>query len=243
MSGAVSLRLFRSLLALMLCAIGTVMAGCAVNAPPPPHTAAPPQATAEPSLVDVPIHVSLSGALAQLEQQVPTQFNSDGYPDFPDDYRWHVQRDPFRFALGGPNVTVSDQLGYSAGYQKCAWFICAELASCGENEPLRRIDIGYRTAITFNTDYTIGSSTAVDHVTPIDRCDVTIFNIDITGRVAGAVGGVMDRTRVPSTTAYEMRRGRCLRGSRHFGAGWKRRSRLGPGFGSAWCRNRYVHLR
>jgi uncharacterized protein DUF4403 len=186
-----------------------LLAGCRDNVRiPPPGTgaAARPVPQPEPSTVNIPITVDLSSVAQQVEAGVPHGQNRE------DDWRplgkyavvgtvyvkemW--ERDPLRLQIHGDHADVAAHVRYRARIAAhpcvpvagCRW---VQLASCGVDGPMPTLDIGLRTVLLWNRDWTVNPQTRARPVDPGIRCRLTEANIDVTDRVATLVQGLMDR--------------------------------------------------
>ncbi|HET7465018.1 MAG TPA: DUF4403 family protein [Longimicrobium sp.] len=201
----------RALFALIALLLATA-AGCGrdnVDVPPPERGGASrPVPDPEPSVVNLPVTVSLAQVAAQVENKVPRGQNKE------DEWQpigkfavvgtvyvkemW--ERDPLKLNIHDDHVDVSARVRYRARLAAhpcvpvagCRW---VQLGSCGTDEsgPMPSMDVGLRTALVFHRDWTVAPKTRPFPVEPGVRCKLTEANIDVTERVQALVQGVLDR--------------------------------------------------
>jgi hypothetical protein len=143
------------------------------------------------SNIVVPIKINLSPYLKETENSIPKkitgkQENCDGVS-----FSYTFFRDPIQF--NGNNNTLSFEVDgkYALKLNYCPQ--CTDLfdskgncvvpriyASCGVNEPLRKITVGYKTQLSISPDYQIKSKTDLQKVETTDPCEITVFNYDAT---------------------------------------------------------------
>ncbi|HEX8905825.1 MAG TPA: DUF4403 family protein [Longimicrobiaceae bacterium] len=185
-----------------------LLAGCRDNVRiPPPGTgaAARPVPAPEPSTVNIPVSVDLSSIAQQVEDKVPRGQNRE------DEWRplgkfavvgtvyvkemW--ERDPLQLSIGGDRLDVSAHVRYRARIAAhpcvpvagCRW---VQLGSCGVDGPMPTLDVGLRTVLAWNRDWTVTPRTRARPVDPGIRCRLTEANIDVTDRVRELVQRLMD---------------------------------------------------
>jgi len=201
-----TLRVVSGLIALLLAAA----AGCGrdnVQVPPPERgTAVRPVPDPEPSVVNLPVTVSLAQVAAQVEDKVPHGQNKE------DEWQpignfavvgtvyvkemW--ERDPLKLNIHDDHVDVSAHVRYRARLAAhpcvplagCRW---VELGSCGTHSQMPTMDIGLRTTLSYSRDWTVVAKTRPFPVQPGVRCRLTEAKIDVTERVQKLVQDVLDR--------------------------------------------------
>jgi hypothetical protein len=145
------------------------------------------------SVVHIPVTVDLSRQLQEAEQNVAKTYSGKDEPCEGIRYAYNFNRMPFQFAGSGDKLNISFRGSYQMTMSYCA--VCAFgrcvvpriTASCGINEPLRRLDIGYSTSFRLKPDYVLESSTALTKLEAIDPCNITFLQLDITDRLTGIV--------------------------------------------------------
>jgi hypothetical protein len=147
------------------------------------------------SNVEVPITVDLKNYFTQAENSVPNKYADNQQPCQGLRYAYTFTRSPF--TITGSNNVVNlkfmGSYGFTASYcAKCSdilgrgpqCLVPALSAQCGVGEPLRRMEIAYRSTINVLPDYRLSSKTILFPApNPIDRCNVMMGNIDVTNRL------------------------------------------------------------
>lgn len=150
------------------------------------------------SEIDIPIKIATRSLLAKAETMVPKEFTSDKWPDYTQSscdfrYKYRFVRSALTFGL----VNNQAAIGFGGNYQIAgSKAICAfdkpvspwVSGSCGfGNEPLRKVNIALNSAISFLPSYKIKSTTKLTQLTALDKCQVTLFNNDMTGQVMDSI--------------------------------------------------------
>ena len=176
--------------------------GCAhtLQIPQPPRggpgAVLPPLPSAS---IELPLRADIRGTLHSLEQLVPSVFDTDGRFQMigptPVGVRYRVQRAPFRFEPREGAVHVETTLAITA--EACLGaplglpipFLpsCQVIASCGINEAPRQVIVSADTTIRLDPSWHIVSQTVPG--TPVfrDRCELTMFHVDVTDFAADFV--------------------------------------------------------
>ena len=150
------------------------------------------------SEIDIPIKIYTRPLLTRAETMVPKEFTSDKWPDYTQsscDFRYK-----YRFVRGGLTFgLVNNQvaIGFGGNYQiaggRC---VCAfdkpvspwVSGSCGfGNEPLRKVNISLASMVSFLPTYKVKTTTVLNNLTPLDKCQVTLFNTDMTAEVMDSI--------------------------------------------------------
>lgn len=157
-----------------------------------------PSAQQPKSEIDIPISAELGSYIQQAETSVPNEYSGNEQPCQGLRYAFMFRRSPFNINGSGNNVDLGFQGQYWIDLTYCAKCLFNNCvvpkvgASCGVGEPLRRIDIGYRSTLTVLPNYRLSSSTSLTMLNPVDRCTVTILNIDATDRLINMVRGPLN---------------------------------------------------
>ena len=150
------------------------------------------------SELDIPVRLAAAPVLARAEQLVPTEFTSDTWPDFMHpscDFRYK-----YRFVRTSLQITcVNNIIGirFGGNYQvsgsKC---LCTAgipvtpwiSGNCGFlPQPLRKVNMTLSTSLQFLPNYQLHTSTAINKIQPIDKCEVSVFSSDITQMVMDSI--------------------------------------------------------
>lgn len=179
-----------------------LLLGCAhtlrVPQPPPagPGAALPPLPAAS---IELPLRADIRGTLRSLESLVPEVFDTSGRFQMvgptPVGVRYRVQRAPFRFEPRGTAVHVETTLAITA--EACLGaplglpipFLpsCQVVASCGINEAPRQVVVSADTTIRLDPSWRIVSETVPAAPVFRDRCELTMFHVDVTNFAADFV--------------------------------------------------------
>jgi len=147
------------------------------------------------SNIEVPVTAELKNYFVQAENSVPNKYSDNQQPCGGLRYSYTFTRSPF--TITGANNVVNLKFigayGFTAAYcAKCAvlpslgqqCIVPVLSAQCGVGEPLRRMEISYRSVINIMPDYHVQSKTTLFPAPkPIDRCNVLLGNIDVTDRL------------------------------------------------------------
>ncbi len=147
------------------------------------------------SNIEVPVTVDLKSYFTQAEHSVPNKYSDNQQPCEGLRYNYTFTRTPF-IITGSNNVVnlkFTGSYGFTASYcAKCTTLLGSGAqcvvpvvsAQCGVGEPLRRMEISYRSTINVMPDYHLRSKTILYPAPkPIDRCNVFMGNIDVTDRL------------------------------------------------------------
>ncbi|HYJ38321.1 MAG TPA: DUF4403 family protein [Chitinophagaceae bacterium] len=136
--------------------------------------------------------------MSRMEIMVPKEFTSDNWPDYTQSscdfrYKYKFIRTPIRFSIinnqasiaFGGNYQIAGSRSVCAFGQTVAPWISG---SCGfGNEPLRRVNINMNSWVNFLADYKIRTRTEMTQLIPIDKCQVTLLNTDMTTEVMDSI--------------------------------------------------------
>ncbi len=157
-----------------------------------------------PSNLNVPITYDLSPVIEALEGVVPWTYGDlEERHEVESNDRIEVafalQRSPFKARLEGDVAHVSTVITYKGQ----GWYDVSLLpevgASCGmedDNEQPPRAVVALSAQMSLDDDWGLVGVAAVDRVVPAspeerDRCEVTVFDIDVTEEVLGAANGLI----------------------------------------------------
>jgi hypothetical protein len=162
---------------------------------PAVNTADVPKIVQPTSNIEIPVTIELKKYFLQAENAVPSVYSDSKKQVEGLSYTYTFKRTPF--AITGSDNTVSMKLigsyGISASY--CAksidfgsgtrCLVPVVSASCGmENEPLRRMEINFKSVISVKPDYSLASKTGLwPPPRAIDKCNISILKIDVTDKL------------------------------------------------------------
>jgi len=152
-----------------------------VNAAPVKGYAAAPT----PSVVEVPIRISLDRLFEVAERQVPQQSGSwphwsrsGGFPA-----RFRAWRGPLSITVQGEELLIQAHVRYYLQARKKIMGMTMQ-SSCGINERPRQAVIGVRVRLDIGPDWTVWPQFLVMPTRFLDACEMTFANIDVTPMVA-----------------------------------------------------------
>jgi hypothetical protein len=148
--------------------------------------------------IDIPIKVYMPPLMARMELMVPKEFTSDKWPDYFQSscdfrYKYKFIRTPIQFTIANSQATISFGGNYQIAGSRSICAFGQTVApwisgSCGfGNEPLRKVKISMATWISFLPDYKVRTRTQLTQLVPIDKCQVTLLNTDMTGEVMDSI--------------------------------------------------------
>lgn len=146
------------------------------------------------STIHVPIEINLKNYLVEAEKQTPKKFEDEKQECEGISFWYKLERNPLAFD-GKENQLFLDLSGkYSIKINYCPK--CTGLfsdkencivprlyASCGVNEPMRRIQVSTATTLSVNKDYKIDANTTLKNIVTDDKCEITVFKYDATKKL------------------------------------------------------------
>lgn len=163
-----------------------------------------------PTVVDLPLLVDLSTAVAMMEEGLPRRLgNVDRRLQVPGKdrsaYAYAIRRSPFDVKVKGDTI----QIGTTIHYQARAWYnppIGPEIGgSCGisGDEPRARVVISFHPEL--NRQWQLVTKPRLSYLgaltdTERDQCEVSFLNLDVTGKVLDAARGAL-RASLPRLAA------------------------------------------
>ena len=156
------------------------------------------------STLDIPLTYDLSPVVAALERAVPKKFGNINERKQLSNKRMRIAfeavRDPFKVSLDGQTAHLTAIIHYQGKGWYDAPFAPEVSGSCGIDQPRPRAKIQISTALRITPEWKLRGRTRIGNVTPYssdrrDECRVTVFNIDVTGRVIEAARGAIDGKR------------------------------------------------
>jgi hypothetical protein len=177
-----------------------------IDAPEPRSTADTDTLPSLPtSTLDIPLTYDLSPVVKALDAAVPTKFGNiaerhavNGQP------RMHVAfeatRDPFRVSLDGQVAHLTAIIHYAGkGWYKPP--VVGEVSgSCGIGGERPRLQIEVTSPLRITQQWQLRGKTRIGTIAPPtttnrDKCRVTVFNINVTGRVTDATREILESKR------------------------------------------------
>jgi hypothetical protein len=136
--------------------------------------------------------------MAKAEKLVPAEFTSDAWPDFlrPScDFRYKYRFVRTSLQVSCVNNLISIRFGgnYQVSGSKC---ICTAgipvtpwiSGRCGFlPQPLRKVNMVLSSSLQFLPDYKVRTTTTINQIQPVDKCEVSVFSSDITQLVMDSI--------------------------------------------------------
>ena len=143
------------------------------------------------SVINIPIQVELKSYFGEADKSVPNTFEGKEENCEGTSYAYVFKREPISFTGKGSDLQFDIDGKYALRMNYCPQ--CTDMfsneghcivprifASCGINEPMRRIAISYTSRFEIQPDYSLRSVTKLKEVKPVDKCEVTVFSFDAT---------------------------------------------------------------
>lgn len=146
------------------------------------------------SVIKVPIKVNLAPYFELTNKEVPTEFSGGEHPCSGTSYDYYFKRKPIEFKGIGKELKFDVDGAYSMKVSYCpeCTFLLSSTGnciiptvsfSCGIGEPLRKMEISFKSEIGVTSDYHLTSKTKLYSVKAISPCKVTMFNYNATETV------------------------------------------------------------
>lgn len=148
----------------------------------------------QPSFISVPIELDLSPYFRQTNDELPSVFKGSEQECEGVSMEYEFHRSPIQFEGKGQELHYSVDGKYTLKLSYCPK--CTEVfnrngnciiprlyASCGLNEPMRKIHVAYKTEIGITDDYSLISKTELQEVKAMSPCKVTVFKYNATERI------------------------------------------------------------
>lgn len=151
-----------------------------------------------PSQINIPIKVYMKPLLSMMDSMTAKEFTNDKWPNYTPSscdfrYKYRFIRSPFSFSCTNNRVTISFRGNYQIagsrticafGKQVSPWVS----GSCGfDNEALRRVDININSLLTLLPNHQLLTTTHLDKLNAIDKCQVTLMSNDMTPQVLDSI--------------------------------------------------------
>lgn len=177
-----------------------ILASCRVIKPEAPSTVKELalQTTSIASNINIPIEIDLNPYFKLAEQTVNTQFEGSDHPCEGLRYYYKFIRSPFNISGIKDMINLSFEGQYQIKGNYCAKCIndrCllpSPTFSCGFDEPMRRISIGYASKINLLPNYRLQSSTSLVKAEATDKCTISFIHVDITNKLMKEIKNQLD---------------------------------------------------
>lgn len=150
------------------------------------------------SYISIPVQIDLRSSLKEVEAMVPKKMHGEQQLCEGVSYAYTVHRSPISFKGSGSEMTYDVKAEYALRLNYCP--ACTELfddegtciiprvyASCGINEAMRKMEIGYTSQISLTENWQFKSVTRLQKVRPLDPCRVTFVQYDATDHLVQEV--------------------------------------------------------
>jgi hypothetical protein len=155
------------------------------------------------STISVPLDIPVGVLADLLEDAVPRSFGtSDSMRTIPRDGRTRVsialERGPFSVQVNGDRARIETTIGYALQVAYAIPAFPDVGGSCGTNGSLRpRLRVAIASPVSIAPDWTLRTRARVEDVRPAsaqprDRCEVTVFGLDVTEEVVSASRSFID---------------------------------------------------
>ena len=156
------------------------------------------------SQIDIPIQINLKPIYALAERNVDTIFTSPNYPDAwvqaacDTRYKYRFRRSPLRMSVKGTTLDLSFTGFYriAGSTRLCTgstvlspW---SPSCTCGEDEPERRVSIGFTSTFTLQPTYLLQTKIIRKEPVAHDKCEVCFWGQDVTNEVLSGLKSELD---------------------------------------------------
>jgi Domain of unknown function (DUF4403) len=150
------------------------------------------------SELDIPVKIAAFPVMAKAESMVPAEFTSESWPDFMHpscDFRYKYRFVRTSLQISCTNNVINIRFGgnYQVSGSKC---LCTAgipvtpwiSGNCGfAPQPLRKVNMALSSYLQFLPDYKVRTTTSINQVQPLDKCEVSVFSSDITKLVMDSI--------------------------------------------------------
>lgn len=154
------------------------------------------------STISIPIKVDLKPYFKETNDAVPTIFKGKEQTCEGVSYAYKFIRDPIKFEGKGKDLVFNVDGKYALNLNYCPQ--CTELfstggncvipriyASCGVDEPMRKMFVSYASEIGVTKDYKLKSTTKLKEVKAKSPCKITVFEYNATEKLEEEVKGAL----------------------------------------------------
>ena len=154
------------------------------------------------SIISVPIKIDLKPYFKETNESVPKVFKGKEQTCEGVSYAYKFIRDPIEFEGKGKDLIFNVDGKYALNLNYCPQ--CTEIfsssgncvipriyASCGVNEPMRKMFVSYASEIGVTKDYKLRSTTKLRKVKAKTPCKITVFDYNATEKLEEEVKGAL----------------------------------------------------
>jgi len=150
------------------------------------------------SSINIPIRIYMKPLLAMMDSANAKEFTSVNWPDYFQSacdfrYKYRFIRSPFSFSCVNNKVTIGFRGYYQIGGSKTVCAFNRQVSpwasgSCGfGDESLRRVDLRIGSQISILSNHQLLTSTKLESIKPIDKCQVTLMATDVTQQIMDSI--------------------------------------------------------
>jgi hypothetical protein len=150
------------------------------------------------SIINIPIKIYMKPLLAMMDSGTAREFTNDKWPNYTQSgcdfrYKYRFVRSPFTFGCVNNKVTIGFRGSYQIAGSKAVCALDKQVSpwvsgSCGfGNEALRRVDLGISSTVTLLPNHQVLTSTKLDKLNALDKCEVTLMQNDMTGEILDSI--------------------------------------------------------
>lgn len=175
-------------------ACGSSRSTTAAPAEAAPRTLAPLPA----SEINIPVKINIRPLLAVLDTMTAKEFTNDQWPAYTQSgcdfrYKYRFVRSPFTLSCINNKIDIGFRGNYQIAGSRC---ICAfdkqispwASGTCGfGSEPMRRVDINITSNLTLMPNHQVLTTTRLNRLQALDKCEVTIMKNDMTKDVMDSI--------------------------------------------------------
>jgi hypothetical protein len=163
-----------------------VLALVVVGVASTPAVGQPRGEAAAPSIVEIPLRISLDRLYEVAEQEMPREAGNwrDWRQTYGIDTKYRAWRGPLDLAMHGQLLTARAPVRYWIRARKRVLGALDVESSCGVEEAPRRAIIGVQIRLDWGPDWTLHPVFRVMPTRFLDRCEMTFADIDVTPLIA-----------------------------------------------------------
>lgn len=150
------------------------------------------------SQINIPFKIYMKPLLAMMDSGTAKEFTNDKWPNYTQAgcdfrYKFRFVRSPFVFGCVNNKVTIGFRGSYQIGGSKSVCAFDKQVSpwvsgSCGfGSEPMRRVDLNISSTLTLLPNHQVLTSTKLDKLNALDKCEVTLMHNDMTGEILDSI--------------------------------------------------------
>lgn len=162
------------------------------------------------SQINIPVKVYMRPLLSMMDSSTAHEFTSDKWPDYTLSscdfrYKYRFVRSPFSFSCINNRVSIAFRGNYQIAGSRCVCAFGKQVTpwvsgSCGfGSEPMRRVDINISSVLSLLPNHQLLTTTRLDKLQALDKCEVTLMANDMTGEVMDSIKASVESY----TTAFD----------------------------------------